>query len=163
WPWLHMLLRARVPHGELEKARAESAALCVRAREAGALATLSSAQFVAADVAFRLGDWDAADALTSEAIRLAVDARQPPFEGLARWTRARLTAARGLDEESRAAALSALKIAQSGGITTGLRFVYAAVGFNHLCQERVDEAIAELERVEQLVTGTGLEEPTIVP
>jgi ATP/maltotriose-dependent transcriptional regulator MalT len=163
WPWLHLLLRSRLPHGELELAREESAALGARAREAGALAALSGAQVVAGDVAFRLGDWDAADAITSEAIRLAADTGQLPLQGLALYTRARLAAARGHDEESREAALHAMELARSGGITTGLRHVHAALGFNHFCQERVDEAIAELERVERHEAGTGMREPTAVP
>jgi DNA-binding CsgD family transcriptional regulator len=163
WPWLHLQLRARVPLGEFEQARDESTALAALAREAGALATLSGAQLVAADVAFRIGDWDAADALTVEAIRLAADTGQPPMAGLALTARARLTAARGLNEESQEAAREGLGIAHTQGMTTGLRFAHAALGFNHLCQDRVDEAIAELEYVERLVVGTGLEEPTIVP
>ena len=163
WPWLHLLLRARLPHGELELAREESAMLCARAREAGALAAWSGAQVVAGEVAFRLGDWDAADALTGDTIRLAADTGQLPLQGFALSTRARLAAARGLDGESRDAALAALELARSGGITTGLRHVHAALGFNHLCHERVDEAIAELERVERHEAGTGLREPTSVP
>ena len=163
WPWLHLLMRARIPHGELEQAQAESAALSVRAREAGALAMLSSAQLIAADAAFRLGDWDSADELTLEAIRLARETGQPLMEGFALSTRARLTAARGEGEESRAAAQAALEIAESGAVTTGLRFVHAAVGFLHLGLDRVDEAVAALEPVERLEEGSGHEEPTIVP
>jgi DNA-binding CsgD family transcriptional regulator len=163
WPWLHLLLRARIPFGELELAHAESSALCARAREAGALAMLSSAQLVAADASFRLGDWDSADELTVEAIRLAEETGQPLMAGFALSTRARLLAARGHDEESRAAALSALEIAEAGAVTTGLRFVHAALGFLHLGLDRVDEAIAELEFAERLEEGSGHREPTIVP
>ena len=163
WPWLHLLLRARVAHGELERAQAESATLGARAREAGALAMLSSVQLIAADVAFRLGDWEAADDLTLEAIRLAGETGQPLMEGFSLSTRARLTAARGHDGESRAAALAALEIAESRSVTSGLRFVRAAIGFLHLGLDRVDEAIVELEAVERLVERSGQEEPTIVP
>jgi hypothetical protein len=163
WPWLHLLLRARVPHGEFEQAKAESEALCARAREAGALAMLSSAQLVAADVAFRLGDWDSADDMTLEAIRLGGETGQPLMQGYALSTRARLLAARGRDEESHAAALAALEIAESGEVTTGLRFVHAAIGFLHLGFDRIDEAIAALESAERLAEGSGHGEPTIVP
>ena len=163
WPWLHLLLRARIPHGELEQARAECAALTARAREAGALAALSSALLIGADAAFRLGDWNAADDLTVEGIRLAGETGQPLMAGYSLSTRARLTAARGNDEESCAAALEALELAEGLGVTTGLRFVHGALGFLHLGLDRVDEAIAELETVERLVDGSGHEEPTIVP
>jgi DNA-binding CsgD family transcriptional regulator len=163
WPWLQLILRARVTHGEFEQAQAETAVLCTRAREAGALAMLSGAQLVAADVAFRLGEWDAADDLTLEAIRLATETGQPLMEGYALSTRARLAAARGHDEESRACALAALEIAESGHVATGLRFVHGALGFLHLGLDRVDEAVAELELVERLAKGSGHGEPTLVP
>jgi DNA-binding NarL/FixJ family response regulator len=124
---------------------------------------LSSAQLVEADAAFRLGDWDSADELTLEAIRLAEETGQPLMAGFALSTRARLLAARGHDEDSRLAALAALEIAESGAVTTGLRFVHAALGFLHLGLDRIDEAIAELELAERLEQGSGHGEPTIVP
>ena len=62
WPWLHLLLRARIVLGELEPVQIESTALCERAREAAALGVLSGALLVSADVAFRLGDWEAGGA-----------------------------------------------------------------------------------------------------
>jgi DNA-binding CsgD family transcriptional regulator len=163
WPWLHLLARSRIPHGEFERAQAECAALAAHAREAGALAMLNGAQLIAADVAFRLGDWDSADELTFETIRLAGETAQPLIEGWALITRARLTAARGHEEESRAAALTALEIAESMGVTTGLRFVRAALGFLHLGLDRIDEAVAELEAAERLARDSRHNEPTITP
>jgi hypothetical protein len=53
------------------------------AHEAGALATLSGALFVAADVAFRFGDWETADERTLEAIRIAGETGQPALHGFA--------------------------------------------------------------------------------
>src|SRR5262245_48638751 len=163
WPWLHLLLRARIPHGEFEQAQAECEALAARAREAGALAALSSAVLIAADAAFRLGDWNAADDLTLEGIQLARETGQPLMAGYSLSTRARLTAARGKDEESRAAALAALVLAESLGVTTGLRFVHGALGFLHLGLDRVAEAIDEPEFAASSVEGSGHEEATIVP
>jgi hypothetical protein len=89
WPWLHLLMRAQIPLGEFERAQAESAALCERARDEGALAMLSSAQLIAADCAFRLGEWDAADDLARESIRLAGETGQPLMAGFALSIRAR--------------------------------------------------------------------------
>ena len=163
WPWLHLLLRARIPLGDLEQARSECETLCERAREAGALATLGGGLLVAADVALRLGDWDVADATTLEAIRVAGDTGQPAWHGFALATRARLLAARGLEAESREATRTALGIAESEGISSGLRFVYGAYGFLELSLGRVDAAIEQLEAVERIVEGSGLEEPTLVP
>jgi DNA-binding NarL/FixJ family response regulator len=163
WPWLHLLLRTRCPLEELEEARAQSAALCERAYEAGALATLSSALLVRADAEFRLGRWDAADTTTREAINMAGDTGQAAWQGAALATRARLTAARGLEKESRDAAMTALGIAESCGFRAGLRYVHGALGFLALGLDRVDQAISELEIVAEIVAGSGMEEPTIVP
>src|SRR5262249_60940413 len=122
WRWLHRLLRARIAHGEFEQAGGECEALAERAREAGALAALSGALLIGADVAVLLGDWDAADDLTAEGIRLAREAGQPLMAGYSLSTRVRLTAARGNDEESRAAALAALELAQGLAATARLPF-----------------------------------------
>jgi DNA-binding CsgD family transcriptional regulator len=163
WPWRHLLLLARIPLGDLERARAESAALCERARDAGALATLGGTLIVAADVALRLGDWDAADAAALEAIRVAGDTGQHAWHGYALSIRTRLAGARGLEKEGRSAARSALAIAESEGMRSGLRFVHGAHGFLELSVDHVDEAIAKLEAVDRIVEGSGLEDPTLVP
>ena len=163
WPWLHILLRARITLEELECARAESEDLCGRAADAGALATLSGGLLIAADAAFRLGDWDAADDASREAVRVAADTGQAAWLGFAVSTRARLTAARGLEAESREAIATARGISESEGISAGLRFVQGTLGFLELGLDRPDEAIAALEPLEPILEEAGLEEPTLVP
>ncbi len=163
WPWLHILLRSRIPLGEFERARADNAELCRRAQDAGALATLCSARLVVADAAFRLGDWEAADAAARQTIQLAGDVGQRHVAGWALTIQTRILAAQGRPEEARAAAARALAIAESDRIRTGLRFVHGALGFFELGQDRVDAAISELETVERLTEGSGHEEPVIVP
>jgi DNA-binding CsgD family transcriptional regulator len=163
WPWLLRLRLARIPLGELEQARDESLSVCERAREAGALTALGGALVVAADAAVRLGDWDLADDTNAEAIRVAGDIGQPVWQGLALTTRARLAAARGLQEESRGAALAALGIAESEGISSGLRFVHGTLGFLELSSDRVGDAIAQLETVDRMMAGSGQEETTFAP
>jgi len=163
WPWRHLLLLARIPLGELERARAASGTLCERAREAGALATLGGTLIVAADVAFRLGDWDAADDATRDAIRVAAETGQHAWHGFALSIRTRLAGARGLEAQGRSAAENALAIAESEGMRSGLRFVHGAHGFLALSLDRTDEAIAKLETVDRIVEGSGLEDPTLVP
>ncbi len=162
WSWLHVILRSQIPLGEFEQARADSQELCRRARDAGALGTLSGALQVAADTAFRLGDWDAADAATLEAIQVAGDVGQPAVAGWALTIRARILAARGRPADSRAAAETALDLAQAG-IGAGLRFVHGALGFLELGLDRPEAAVSEFEAIEQLIEGTGAGEPTIVP
>lgn len=163
WSWLHLLLRSRIPLGEFEQAQAKSLEVCQRARDAGALGALSSALQVAADTAFRLGDWDAADALALEAIQIAGDVGQPAVVGWSLIVRARILAARDHPEESRAAAQRALQMASSSRIGAGLRFAHGAIGFLELGLDRIDAAIGELEAVERVTHGSGLEEPVIVP
>jgi len=163
WPWLHILLRTRIPLGEFEQARAENAELCRRAQEAGALATVSAAGLLVADAAFRLGDWEAADAAAVQTFQLAEEVGHRHMAGWALTIRTRILAARGRSEESRAAAAHALAIAESDRISTGLRFVHGALGFLELGLDRIDAAICELETVERLTQGSGHEEPVIVP
>lgn len=102
WPWLHILLRTRIPLGEFEQARAENAELCRRAQEAGALATVSAAGLLVADAAFRLGDWEAADAAAQQTFQLAGEVGHRHMAGWALTIRTRILAAQGRSEESRA-------------------------------------------------------------
>ena len=163
WSWQHLLLRARIPLGDFERARADGLALAARARDAGALATLGGGLIVAGDAAMRLGDWGTADEAIAEAERVARETGQHSWHGYALTTRARLAAARGLEADGRRAGETAREIAEAGGIRTGLRFVHGALGFVELSFEHVDAAVAELERCERLVEGSGHEEPTLVP
>ncbi len=163
WPWLHLLLLARIPLGELERARSESADLCERARDAGALATLGGTLIVACEVAFRLGDWDAAEAAAGEAIRVAGDTGQHAWHGYGLTLSARIAGARGRAREARAAGEAALAIADAAAMRSGQRFGHAALGFVALSSGRTDEAIAELETVERIVADSGLGDPTLVP
>src|SRR4029077_11337930 len=163
WPWVHILLRTRIPLGEFEQARAENAELCRRAQEAGAVATMSAAGLLVADAAFRLGDWEAADAAALQTFQLAEDVGHRHMAGWALTILTRLPAAQGRCEESRAAAATALAIAESDRISTGVRFVHGALGFLELGLDRIDAAVCELEAVERLTQGSGHEEPVIVP
>jgi len=163
WPWLHVLLRCHIPLWDFERARAESLEAAGRARDAGALAALSGLLMIAADTSFRLGDWDAADAAAVETLQVAGDIGQPAIAGWVLATRSRLLAARGQREQSLAAARDALRLAESERISAGLRFAHAALGFGELGLDHTGAAITELETVEGLVEGTGMEEPTIVP
>ncbi len=163
WPWVHLLLRAKVTLGEFEQVQGATMELCERAREAGALAVLGGAVLVAGDVAFRLGQWDVADEQMREAIRVTAETGHPSLRGLTLTAHSRLLAARGAEDESRSAAVTALRLAEADGIRAGLRHVHAALGFLELSADRVGEAIRELETVARLADRRGVEEPTNVP
>jgi DNA-binding CsgD family transcriptional regulator len=159
--WLNVLSRARLAGGDLEPVGAECDALSRRAREAGALWPLAASLTVGAEVAYRLGDWDAADDASAEAIRVARDSDQGVWEGYALVTRARLLAARGREGAGRAAVQAALPIAEP--IPAGRRFLGAALGFLELGMDRVAEATDALEAVEREVARSGIEEQVLVP
>jgi DNA-binding CsgD family transcriptional regulator len=161
--WQHLLLRRHITAGEHERALDESLALCERAREAGARRALGGALIVAAEAAYRLGDWEAAAAATDEGIRVAEETAQHIWHGYTLSIRARLTAARGEEPACRAALAGADEIAEGEGILSGKRFVHGARGFLELGLDRIEEAIAELEAVQALVDGYGYEEPLLVP
>jgi ATP/maltotriose-dependent transcriptional regulator MalT len=160
---LLIAMNARLPTGEFERTRDESLALCERAREAGALGALPVSLAVAADAAYRLGDWALADATSKEALQAAEEVGQRNWAGLALTIRARLAAAQGREQASRRAARGALRIAEAMGLESGRAFAHAAVGFLELGLDRIDAAITEFERVERVVSETGLEEPTLIP
>jgi len=118
---------------------------------------------VAADTAFRLGDWDAADAAAVETVQVAGEVGQPAVVGWVLTIRARILAAQGRPADGRAAAQGALRIAETARISAGLGDMHAALGFLELGLNRTGAAICELETVGRLVEGTGMEEPVIVP
>jgi ATP/maltotriose-dependent transcriptional regulator MalT len=163
WPWLHLLLRTRIPLGDFEQARTKSAELRRQAQEAGVLATVSAAGLIVADAAFRLGDWEAAETAARQTFQLAEEVGHRHMAGWALTIRLRILAAQGRCEESRAAAATALAIAESDRIVSGLRFVHGALGFLELGLDRIDAAVGELETVERLTEGSGHAEPVIVP
>ena len=69
----------------------------------------------------------------------------------------------GHEHECREAAGDAREIAESGGVSSGLRFVHGALGFLELTLGRADAAVAQLGADRAIVAGSGLEEPTLVP
>ena len=161
--WMSFVLRSHIPTGRLHRALQQSTALSSRARDTGALAVLGSTLAVRADAALRLGDWTAADDASQEAVEVCRDAGQEIWLGYAFTYRARLLAARGQERESEAAARAAIALAEGAGIRAGLRFGRAALGFLWLSIERVPEAICELEAVDRLLAGTGVEDFTGAP
>ncbi len=163
WLSLHLVLRCQIPLGEFERARAQSMELCRLAREAGAASAVGGTLLIAADAAFRLGDWDAADAAALEGLQATGEVGQPAIAGWLLTIRVRILAAQGRHEEGRAAAQAGLRIAEADRISAGLRYIHAALGFLELGLDRTGAAISELETVERLIEGTGLEEPVIVP
>ena len=156
-------LNVRLPTGEFEQALTDSLAICERAREAGAIGALPNPLIVAADAAYRLGDWARAEAASAEGLQVAEETGQQNWWAHGLVIRARLAAAQGREADSRWAAQNALDLARSYGLGSGRVFALAALGFLELGLERIDEAIDALDRVERAVTQFGFDEPTLIP
>ena len=163
WPWVHILLRTVSRSGSSSRREPRTPNCAGALRKRVPWPRMSAAGLLVADAAFRLGDWEAADAAALQTFQLAEDVGHRHMAGWALTIRTRILAAQGRCEESRAAAATALAIAESDRISTGLRFVRGALGFLELGLDRIDAAICELEAVEQVTQGSGHEEPVIVP
>jgi DNA-binding CsgD family transcriptional regulator len=156
-------LGARLCTGEEALLRDELRSLIAAAHETGTRGLLPYDQLLAADVAYRLGDWDAADRHSDEAVTVAEDSGQGGPLSIALVVRARLRAALGAADEARADAERGIELAEPPGYGSTVIWGRSALGFLELTNGRPDEAIAELEMAEQLSALAGLEDPVIVP
>lgn len=161
--WLHTIDRTWAPTGDLSRARHDSATLCERAREAGALTVLAGALTVAADAALRIGDWAAADRESLEALQVSRDAGHEIWYGLALAIRTRLCAARGQGDDARVMVEGMRALAIRSGASSGWRFTLGGLGFLELGLGKAQEAVAALEELRRRQQGSGMREATIVP
>jgi hypothetical protein len=148
------LLRCQIPLGEFEQAKAKSLELGRRAREAGALAALSGMLHVAADTAFRLGDWDTADAAALEAIQVAGEVGQPAVVGWVLTIRARILAAQGRPDEGRRGGAGGASDRRDRPDRRWLPVRVRRPGVPRARPGPDRSAISELESVERLVEGS---------
>ena len=128
-------------------------------QEADALALISFPMAVGSDAAHRLGDWDAADAESAEALQLAVEAGERGTETMALVVKAWLAAGRGREQELEAMAERTFELAEEGGLGSVALFVRAAQGFGLLGLARIGEAIEVLEDVAGRASSMGLRSP----
>jgi len=158
-----LALNSRIPSEEYERARGECGAIVAGARAAGMIGMLPFPMAVEADACHRLGDWDAADERSAEAVALAEETGQRGPLQQALVIRVWLLAGRGEEDAGRKAAERALAIAEPAGFGAVTTFVRAGLGFLELGLGRVSEAIAELEWVAGFTAEHGLDEPTLIP
>ncbi len=133
------------------------------AREAGALGMFPYFQILIADCAYRMGDWDLAAAQIAQGIEGAEESAQRSSLSIGLAISARLSAARGEERAARAAATRGAEIAEAHALGSSIGWCRATIGFLELTLGRADEAIAELEPLEQLFELSGLDDPLIVP
>jgi DNA-binding CsgD family transcriptional regulator len=162
-PVLLTALNWRLPSGEFERALDTGQALAARARTAGALSMLASPLYIAAGAAYRLGHWDTAEAALDEALQTAAQSGQHLYRGLILSAVARLAAARGAEERSRAAARQALALADGQDIDSGRNYARSSLGFLELGLGRVREAIGHLEPAAEIARRHGVAEHGLMP
>jgi DNA-binding CsgD family transcriptional regulator len=156
-------LHARICTGQAALLHAEARALAHAADAADSTGLLPYYELVAADSAYRLGDWEAAERDADEAVAIADHTRQHGPLSIALVVRARVHAARGEEAEARAAAARGIEYAMTAAYGSTVIWARATLGFLELGLGRATEAIAELEECARLVGIAGLEDPTIVP
>ena len=155
-------LHARVCTGQEQALRAELARLIEMAREADTFGLLPFLLGVAADVAYRVGDWEAA-AQDAGSVELAEEYGQGGVLPFCLIVSGRLCAVRGEASRSRAEIERGITLAQDIGSIMVLNWGRAALGFLALGVGRVEEAITELEQVGSFAEASGLEDPAYVP
>ena len=155
-------LHARVCAGQEETLRAELARLIGMAREADTFGVLPFLLGVSADVAYRVGDWDAA-ARDSCSVELAAEYGQGGILPFCLIVSGRLRAARGETSRARAEIERGTTLAQEVGSIMVVNWGRAALGFLELGVGATEEAVAELAQVEAFAEESGLADPTYLP
>jgi DNA-binding CsgD family transcriptional regulator len=155
-------LHARVCSGQEQTLRAELARLIEMAREADTFGVLPFLLAVAADVAYRIGDWEAA-VRDSCSVELAEEYGQGGILPFCLVVRGRLRAARGETSQARAEIERGIALAQEVGSLMVVNWGRAALGFLELGIGQAEEAVAELERVEAFAEESGLADPMYLP
>jgi DNA-binding CsgD family transcriptional regulator len=156
-------INSRIPSEEYERAGRDSRAIVAAAREAGFLGTVPFPLAVAADTAYRVGEWDTAEEEVSEAVHLAEETGQRASLSFALVVLARLAAARGEEERARDAVSRALELAERASMMSITAGGIGSLAFLELGLGRVDQAIGALEELRRMADEAGFEEPTVIP
>ena len=132
------------------------------ARAGGALGALPYALSVSADLDFRTGNWAAAYASATEAVRVAHETHQVATLAFSLGCIARLEAAQGREEDCRSHSAQAHTIAAEGvGAVTML--AGSSLGLLELGAGRLEQALDDLEPLARRTAEHGLREPGVIP
>jgi DNA-binding CsgD family transcriptional regulator len=131
------------------------------ARAESVLGVLPYALSVFSDLEFRTGNWAAAYAAATEAVRLADETHQTTTLGFSLGLLSRLEAAQGREEDCRAHSAQALEISypQVGAVVA---FSGSSLGLLELGLGRAEEARVQLEQLVRRVGEHGLQEPGVI-
>ena len=155
-------LHARVCTGQERELRAELARLIEMAREADTFGILPFLLGVSADVAYRVGDWNAAER-DSRSAELAEEYGQGGILPFCLIVSGRLQAARGETARARDEIERGIALAHEVGSVMVVNWGRAALGFLALGLGDAEKAVAELAQIEAFVEDSGLVDPTFLP
>jgi DNA-binding CsgD family transcriptional regulator len=147
---------------EFERAREVLARTIDSARAGSALGALPYALSVLSDLDFRTGNWAAAYACASEAVRIAEETHQVTTLAFSLSCLARVEAAQGREDDCRVHSERALEIA-SPGISAVVALTEAGLGLLELGLGRLEEALGWLEPLALQAAKRGLKEPGVIP
>jgi DNA-binding CsgD family transcriptional regulator len=142
-----------------EQAHQVFAEMVERARSESALGALPYALAGKAEVDFRIGNWPAAYAGASEAVRIAEDTDQRTLLAFALISLARIEAGQGREEDCRAHADRAVETTSTGSITA---YRASVLGLLALGLGKSEEAVEYLRELAHNVRERGLEEPNVM-
>lgn len=160
---LPLALQTTVALGRYADARAVCTVFIDDFRDRGDLSALPFLLATAADAAYRLGDWAAADPLAEEARALAVETHQTSVVCMASVVLARLRAACGRREEAQALLDEVAAFAGARGMGALLGYERAIRLFLALGEGDVSGAVAMVPGLQALDEELGILEPTMIP
>lgn len=159
-----LAIHVAVALDEHERARRIAADVLAVLDRAGAIGARANPLGHAADAAFRAGEWNTAWEESGEAILLAEETRADEILVRILPIRARIAAARGLDEEARHMAERAAATAARNGIGVVEPYATATLGFLEVGLGNAEGAIALLRGLgRRLSERHGLVHPTMIP
>ena len=110
--------------------------------------------FIAANAAFLMGDWAAADPLVAEAADLSELTGQVPVAALSMMCKTLIAAGRGREAECRQSGASAIALMEAVGYTGGKSTVNWALGLLELGLARYEPAIRWLTEASRWISGS---------
>ena len=157
WPAGHALIWLE----DYEGARQVFSRVIAEARAQSAPSMLPYALIGLSELEFRAGNWAAAYASGSEAVRIADETEQATALAFALVSLARIEAAQGREEDCRGHVARALGLAGSG-IGAVLAYGGSTLGLLELGLGRNADAIGHLELLARRVRDKGLGEPGVI-
>jgi DNA-binding CsgD family transcriptional regulator len=146
---------------QYDRAREVLARTIDSARAGSALGALPYALSVLADLDFRTGNWAAAYASATEAVRLADETNQITTLAFSLGCLARLEAAQGRESDCRAHSERALTIAYPR-VGAVVALAGSGLGLLELGLGHVDQAVEQLEALARRAGEHGLKEPGVI-